>query len=103
VRYVPTRWDRKQHYIQKQWRKRESLIAGQKRVVNAPITTPEKVNFPPLHFKLGLIKNFVEAMDQISAGFMYMKNKLSRISDGKIKDRIFVGPQIRELLLDEKN
>jgi len=27
-----------------------------------------------LHIKLGLIKNIIKAMDQNSAGFMYLKN-----------------------------
>ena len=31
-----------------------------------------------------------------------MKNKFSKISDAKIKEGIFIGPQIRELILDEK-
>jgi hypothetical protein len=35
------------------------------------------------------------AKDQNSAGFMCCKNKFLRISDAKIKDGIFVGPQIR--------
>jgi hypothetical protein len=29
---------------------------------------------------------------------MYLKNKFPRISDAKIKEGIFVGPQIRELI-----
>jgi hypothetical protein len=39
-------------------------------------------------------------MDQNSAGFMYLKNKFPRISDAKIKKRMFVGPQIRGLIED---
>jgi hypothetical protein len=41
-------------------------------------------------------------MDQNSAGYMYLKNKFPRKSDYKIKDGIFVGPQIRELIQDVK-
>jgi len=37
-------------------------------------------------------------MDQNSAGFMYLKLKFPRISDCKIKEGVFVGPQIRELV-----
>ena len=47
---------------------------------------PDKVYLSPLHIKLGLIKNFVKAMGQNSAGFRYLKNKLPRISDAKIKE-----------------
>ena len=41
-------------------------------------------------------------MDQNSAGFMYLKNKFPRISDAKIKEGIFVWPQIRALIQDIK-
>jgi hypothetical protein len=33
---------------------------------------------------------------------MYLKNKFPRISDSKIKEGVFVGPQIRELIQDVK-
>jgi len=36
-------------------------------------------------------------MDQNSAPFMYLKNKFPELSDDKIKEGVFVGPQIREL------
>jgi hypothetical protein len=49
--------DRKHPYNQKQWPKWESLIPGQKNVVNTPLTNPEKVYLPLLHSNLGLIKN----------------------------------------------
>jgi hypothetical protein len=48
------------------------------------------------------MKNFIKAMDQNSAGFMYLKNKFPRISDAKIKKGVFVGPQLRELIQDVK-
>ncbi|UYV77498.1 hypothetical protein LAZ67_15001294 [Cordylochernes scorpioides] len=41
--------------------------------------------------------NFVKAMDRNASGFAYLKQKFSSISKAKIKEGIFVGPQIREL------
>jgi hypothetical protein len=41
-------------------------------------------------------------MDQNSAGFMYLKNRFPKISDAKIKEQVFVGPQIGELIQDVK-
>ncbi|UYV70037.1 hypothetical protein LAZ67_7001547 [Cordylochernes scorpioides] len=49
---------------------------------------------------LGLIKNLVKATDRNASGFAYLKQKCSSISDVKIKEGIFVGPQIRELQQD---
>jgi hypothetical protein len=48
--------DRKNHYIQKQSPKRDSLIPGKKYVLNNSLVNPEKVFLPPLHIKLGLMK-----------------------------------------------
>jgi hypothetical protein len=67
--------------------KRESLIAGQKNVVNTPVINPEKC-LPPLHVRLGLIKGTIKTVDQNSAGF-----KFSGISDARIKEGVSVGPQ----------
>jgi hypothetical protein len=40
-------------------------------------------------------------MDRNGDGFQYLKRKFPILSDAKIKEGIFVGPQIRELLKDE--
>jgi hypothetical protein len=48
------------------------------------------------------LKHLVKAMDQNSAGFTYLKNTFPRIRDAKIKDGVFFGPQIRQLIQDIK-
>jgi hypothetical protein len=68
----------------------QSLIPGQKNV-NTPLRNPEKVYLLPLQIKLGLIKK----MDRYCDGLLYLKNKFPRIGDTKIKEDIYVGPQIR--------
>lgn len=90
--------DRKNHYIKKEWPPRKGLTPGIKNVLHQPLVDSEKVLLPPLHIKLGLMKNFVKAMDREGEGFSYLKSKFPRISEAKIKEGIFVGPQIRELL-----
>ena len=52
-----------------------------------------KVLLPPLHIKLGLMKNFVKALHKNAAAFQHL-------STAKLKEGIFVGPQIREVLKD---
>ncbi|GBP17968.1 hypothetical protein EVAR_16910_1 [Eumeta japonica] len=39
-------------------------------------------------------------MNKDGGGFQYLKTKFPRISDAKMKEGIFVGPQIRELMKD---
>ena len=41
-------------------------------------------------------------MDRTGDGFVYLQNKFPRISEAKIKEGIFVGPQIREVLNDDE-
>lgn len=92
--------DKKNHYLKKDWPKRKALVPGSKNVLFQPLVDPKNVLLPPLHIKLGLFKNFVKAMDKNGAGFTYLKQKFPKISETKIKEGIFIGPQIRELLKD---
>jgi hypothetical protein len=56
---------------------------------------------PSMHLKLGLMKNFVKAMNQEKAAFTYLKEMFPRLSEAKLKDGIFIGPQIRDVIKDE--
>jgi hypothetical protein len=41
-------------------------------------------------------------MDENGSGFMYLEHKFPRLSDAKMKEGIFVGPHIRELIKGEQ-
>lgn len=71
-------------------------------VIKPPLIPSENIIIPPLHIKLGLMKQFVKAMNKVgSEAFDYLNLKFkSRLSAGKIKEGTFIGPQIRELLDD---
>ena len=56
----------------------------------------EDVLLPPLHIKLGLMKNFVKGMNKEGQAFRYLRNKFPKVSNTKVKESIFVGPQIGE-------
>ena len=54
---------------------------------------------PPLHIKLGLMKNFVKALaKQNSNGFEFLCEKFTELSQAKLKEGIFVGPPILKFL-----
>jgi len=55
--------DKKNHYVNKLSPKRTSLTPGEKNVCST-LALPEKIYLPPLHIKLGLMKNFVKGMDK---------------------------------------
>jgi len=94
--------DKKNHYVNKLWHKRTSLTPGEKNVVKPPLVLPENIFLPPLHIKLGLMKNFVKGMDKTGRGFQYVKNKFPNVSDAKLKESIFIGPPIRQLMEDKQ-
>lgn len=96
-------WDsraRDKHYKIKVWPPRETIVVGAQNLTREPLVQKEKIYLPPLHIKLGLIKNFVKALDKEGSAFKYLKDKFPRISEAKIKEGIFVGPQIRQLFRD---
>lgn len=96
-------WDSradKQHYVQHKWPARSTLEPGSLNVVSHALVNPEKILLPPLHIKLGLMKNFVKALDKESRAFVFLKQKFPRVSEAKLTAGIFDGPKIRELLKD---
>ena len=59
---------------------------------------PNNVLLPPLHIKLGLVKNFVKAIRTNSDAFSYLKELFPRLSEAKLKEGIFIGPKVRKLI-----
>ncbi|GBM87312.1 hypothetical protein AVEN_169948-1 [Araneus ventricosus] len=97
------KWDsrnRKKPYIKKVWSKRQFLTPVVKNVEKETLVALEKILLPSLHIKLGLMKNFVKAMDCGGSGFQYLRLKFPKVSEAKIKEDIFVGPQNRQLMKD---
>ena len=54
-----------------------------------------------MHLKPGLMKNFVKAMNQGEAAFTYLWEMFPRQSEAKLKEGIFIGTQIRDVIKDE--
>ncbi len=71
-------------------------------IQNVPLVDPKKIFLPPLHMKLGLMTIFVKAMGKTnSRGYQYLVAKFPNISTAKLKEGLFVRPQIREVLKDD--
>jgi len=92
--------DRVHHYIQKKWPKRQFLRSGSSSVMKSPLIDVTKILIPSLHFKLGLMKQFVRALDKTRKCFKYIAQKMHKLSDAKLEAGIFDGPQIRKLFND---
>ena len=59
---------------------------GSKNVAHVPLVQRDKVLMPPLHIKLGLMKNFVKRLDNDSDAFRYLRGKFPELSDAKVKE-----------------
>ena len=93
-------WDsraKSSYWTQKSWPVRD-LVVGERNVINKPLVPQEKIILPPLHIKLGLMKQFVKALDQNGRCFKFICQKFPGLSTEKLKASIFDGPQIRQLI-----
>lgn len=52
--------------------------------------------------KLGVVKQLVKTMDTNKPAFIYLRTKFLRLSEEKIKKKIFMGPQIRDIFKNLK-
>ena len=96
-------WDsraKQDHWIKRKWPSREVFVLGEKNIKNVPLVIGEKVLLPPLHIKLGLMKQFIKALDKERECFKYLCTKFPRLTHEKIKAGIFNDSQIRLLLKD---
>ena len=83
------------------WPTQKELTPGMFNVIREPLVSQEKVLLPPLHIKLGLVKQLVKALDFEGEVFQEIRLIFPRLSDAKIKGEIFVGPQISTMLKSE--
>jgi hypothetical protein len=60
------------HYLKGDWPQRKPLTVGEKNVQHPTMAEWHKILLPPLHIKLGLMKNFVKAMDWTGSALKYL-------------------------------
>jgi hypothetical protein len=97
-------WDSRvkdKHYKIKGWPMGENSVPGGKYVRNQALVDKDKILLLPLHIKLGLMKNFVKAMNKHGKHFEYLREKFPKLSDAKLKEGIFIGLQIRGIIDDD--
>ena len=98
-------WDsvaRVKHYTVKVCSKRDSFEMEQINFADDPLVDTKNVIFPPLHIKFGVFKNFVKAIVRNGNALDYLKFKCPKHSEAKIKEGVFIGLQIRELMQDSE-
>ena len=70
-------------------------------VENQPLVGPSKILLSSMHLKLCLTKDFVKTMNHEEAAFTYLRETFPRLSEVKLKEGVFIGPQIRDIIKDE--
>ena len=63
-----------------------SMTVGEKNVIAKPLVDRSSIIFPPLHIKLGLMKQFVKALNKDGDYFKYICGTFTGLSveeDGK--------------------
>ncbi|XP_061409988.1 uncharacterized protein LOC133344058 [Lethenteron reissneri] len=89
--------DTKAHYHRWDWPQWTEFSVGRNNVKWEPLVDLRKVLMSPLHIKLGLMKQFVRAVDRESAAFKYLQY-FSKLSEAKVKAGVFVRSQIKKIL-----
>lgn len=74
-----------------QYQKDDWPIRGRARlqhnnVIERELVPTEKVLLPPLHIKLGIVKNFIKALDREGEAFNELTRVFPRLSSSKIKE-----------------
>ena len=94
-------WDSRNtalHYHQRSWPLRSSYDIGAHNVKQTPLVNPKQVLMPPLHIKLGLIKQFVKKLNPEGDAFKHIQELFPKLSEAKVKAGVFVGPQVKQLM-----
>lgn len=92
--------DRANHWFRKDWGDR-TLVVGDQNVIAEALVQPKNILLPPLHIKLWIMKQFVKALPKDGKAFLYLGKKFPKLSEAKLREGKFTGPDIRRLLKDK--
>ena len=89
--------DRINHWIRYDWPLRESFTQGYRNILHPALVDRSNVILPPLHIELGLMKQFVKALNREGVCFKYIQEKFPYMNVKKVKEGVFIRSQIRKL------
>ena len=77
-----------ERWVIKDWPPRQEMTVGENSVLYEPLVPRDKIIFPPLHIKLGLMKQFVKELDKEGACFEYIRKAFPGVIIEKLKNGI---------------
>ena len=69
-----------QYYKQKDWGSRSTFVSSEHSLKENPLVDMNKVLLPPLHMKLGFMKNFAKALHKNGAAFQLLSTVFPGLS-----------------------
>lgn len=82
-----SRWRGNQYAIQS-WESRAHGKLGEHNIIQPPLIPTEKILLPPLHIKLGVVKNFIKTLVKNGPALEFLKSLFPKLSEAKIKEGI---------------
>jgi hypothetical protein len=79
-------WDsrsREKQWVVQSWPQRMDLEVGTKNIISPSLINPQKILLPPLHIKLGIMKQLVKALDKNGPCFQYLTQKFPLLTTAK--------------------
>ena len=76
-------------------------VIGKFNVCNEPLIDIRHTILPPLHVKLGIVKQFVKNLDKESLAFEHLSKILPHLSKAKLREGVLIGPDIRKTFADD--
>lgn len=83
------KWDSRatsSHYHIKYFEERKENIIGDLNVIHESLVPKDKVILPPLHIKLGVVKNFIKSLNTQGNAFKRIQTIFPRLSAAKLKE-----------------
>lgn len=82
-------WDTRfagDQYSEKNWPLRDVARLKRNNIIENPLVPIEKILLPPLHIKLGVVKNFIKVLNPEGNAFIELRRIFPRLSAMKIKE-----------------
>jgi hypothetical protein len=80
---------------------KDILEPEKKNIMRKSLVDPKKILLPPHHIKLGIMKQFAKALPKTGNCFKYLGKTFPHFSEAKLKEGVFVGPDIGKLMFDD--
>ena len=78
------------------------MSVGASNIINKQLVSRDNTILPPLHIKLGFMKQYVKALNKHGDCFKDICRKFPGLKMKKFKQGIFDGTQIRQLINDSE-